>query len=462
MKPDPLTKEEQRVYEAFIDLMYNRTTLDHFCRTSNFKDAEALESLLASRDKTLIGKPLSGEEFEKFKANLQPFVSAFAVDAPKVTKAIAEAVHGYKTIQPLFEDEDIEEIIINRLGEDILIVHRKYGTCRTNLTLRTEHERGVLLSQLGADDSKPFADIHLPDGCRANVTFEPAAEQTAVTIRKFRYKPLSIVDMIKNGTMDSDLAAFLWLSTEGLSIFPLNIMIVGGTASGKTTTLNAIAGLIPPHERIISIEDTMELNLAGRENWVRLESSPKADLEDLVRNSLRMRPDRLIVGEIRGREAEDLFTAMNVGHRGSLATIHANSDRDCVKRLESQPMTVPRGLIPLLDIIVVQHRIRDRKTSRMVRRVMQVSEVSRIENEIALNPIYDWDTAEETLKQTPLASQTREKLAKATGRTIRQISEELENRRKMLDYLLEKNITEHSDVCKFMQTYYAEMTPKIT
>jgi flagellar protein FlaI len=188
-----------------------------------------------------------------------------------------------------------------------------------------------------------------------------------------------------------------------------------------------------------------------------METSSKAQLEDLVRNSLRMRPDRLIVGEIRGNEAEDLFTAMNIGNRGILATLHANSDRDAVRRLENAPMNVPRSMLPLLDIMVVQHRMFDRKKGRLVRRVMQVSEVSRLEDEIALNEIYTWNAEASVLEPTKLASESKEKLAKATGKSIREVSEEVLRRKRLVEYLVEKNITEQERVNQFMRTYYGEL-----
>jgi flagellar protein FlaI len=456
VKREPLSREEQKVYEAFLDLLFGRISLDHFVKSSGFRGDESLESFITAKDRTLIGKPVPRGDYEQFCNNISPFVDEFGVDTQKVAAAVTEAVHGYKTVQPLFSDEDLEEIIINGIDSPIIVIHRKWGACRTNLSLKSAHELRVLVSQLGADENKPFDDLRLPDGCRANVTFEPAVSQTAITIRKFRYTPMSIIDIISNGTIDSELAGFLWLAVDGFGLYPLNVLIAGGTASGKTTTLNALAGLVPPNERVVSIEDTREINLFGRENWIAQETTEKATLEDLVRNTLRMRPDRVIVGEIRGREAEDLFTAMNVGHRGTIATLHANSDRDAVKRLENTPMDVPRQLLPLVDVIMVQHRLKSAKSGKITRKVVQVSEVSRIEDEISLNEIFAWDPAAEKLVPTKLSSQSREKVAKAAGMTLRQIGEEIERRRKMVDYLLDKGITQYENVCKFMQTYYAE------
>ncbi|MFA5246647.1 MAG: ATPase, T2SS/T4P/T4SS family [Candidatus Micrarchaeia archaeon] len=460
--PEDLTKDELLLSSKFSDLLLDRITISMFCKATGFKEPEALESFLESRDKTSSGKPLPKEAFERFRNNVEQFISALApkLDAKKVAGIIADAVHGYRIMQPLFNDTDLEEVIINGTGVPILVYHRKYGMCSTNLQVKNEYELRMMLTQIGVDDTKPFNNIRLPDGCRGNIVFEPTAYKTAITIRKFQYKPMSIIDLINNGTLTLEVAAFLWTCLDGFAVYPLNIMVVGGTASGKTTTLNSLLSLVPRSERIVSIEDTLEINPSVRENWVRMETNQKASLEDLVKNALRMRPDRIIVGEIRGSEAEDLFTAMNVGHRGVLATLHANSDRDTIKRLENAPMNVPRSLIPLVDVIVVQNRLRY-SGNEMRRHVVQVSEVSRLDDQIALNEIFSWNAETRELERTKLPIQSKEKLAKATAKTINDVSDEMERRKTVLSYLISHEITENDQVSKFMDTFYAKMNAKM-
>ena len=366
---------------------------------------------------------------------------------------------GYRVLQPLFDDPELEEIIINGAGIPVMVHHRDLGICMTDLSFPTEHELSNFLSQMGATDSQPFQDVMLPDGSRANVALSPPAIHPTITIRKFRYQPMSVVDLIQNRTLSPELAAFLWVAADGLLLYPLNILIVGGTASGKTTTLNALSVFVPPHERIVSIEDTQELNFSQRKDWVALEADRNISLDDLLRNSLRMRPDRLVVGEVRGPEAETLFTAMNVGHRGTMGTLHANSDRDAIRRLENPPMSVPKELLPLVDIIVVQQRVNHRKKG-MIRRIVQVSEVTSIENNVAVNEIFKWDAATDELIASRGTTESKEKLARAAGISINQGTEEVESRRQLIEVMLQRNITTQKDISLFMQAYYLELFKK--
>ena len=294
--------------------------------------------------------------------------------------------------------------------------------------------------------------MKLPDGSRANIIVKPISEKTIITIRKFKKQKLSITSLIENETMDSDLASYLWLCVEGLKILPLNILVVGGAASGKTTTLNALSSFIPQSDRIVSIEEVREVDF-DRENWVALEAQ-QTGMDVILKNVLRMRPDRIIVGEVRGSEAETLFNSMNVGLGGVLGTMHANNSRDAVKKLEEDPMNVPRGLIPLLNVIIVQNLFFDRKTGKNVRRVVQVSEVSRIEKEITLNDVFKLNPATMKLERTDYSSEALEKISKGASKSLIELNEELGKRRAILDYLVEKEISSFKDVNDFMTKYY--------
>ena len=244
--------------------------------------------------------------------------------------AVVREMVGYGMIDPLVNDDKLEEIMVIGQGQPVYVFHRQYEMMTTNIEFFSDQEIIDLVNRIARqvgrriDISAPLLDARLPDGSRVNATIPPASVSGAtLTIRKFRGDPFSMIDLIKMNTVTLEASAFLWACVEGMGVKPANIVISGGTGSGKTTTLNVLASFIPRHERIISIEDTAELNLPLK-HWIRFEGRPpgiegtgEISLDILTKNSLRMRPDRIIVGEIRHDEAFSLFTAMNTGHDGA-------------------------------------------------------------------------------------------------------------------------------------------------
>lgn len=247
-------------------------------------------------------------------------------------EAVVREMVGYGLIDELIKDDNLEEIMIVGPKKPVYVFHREFEMMLTNIEFFSEQEIEELLNKIArevgrrVDVASPLLDARLPDGSRVNATIPPASiSGGTLTIRKFRQDPYSIVDLIRMGTISSEAAAFLWVAVEGMNTKPANILISGGTGSGKTTLLNVLASFIPDRERIITIEDTAELNLPIK-HWIRLESRPpglegtgELKMDILTKNSLRMRPDRIIVGEIRHEEAFTLFTAMNTGHDGAVA-----------------------------------------------------------------------------------------------------------------------------------------------
>ncbi|MBI5553908.1 MAG: Flp pilus assembly complex ATPase component TadA, partial [Candidatus Diapherotrites archaeon] len=246
-------------------------------------------------------------------------------------QTVVREMVGYGLIDELIQDDQLEEIMIIGPQQPVYVFHRKYEMMFTNIEFYSDKEIEDLINRIArqigrrVDISSPLLDARLPDGSRVNATILPASVSGAsLTIRKFKKDPYSVIDLIATGTLNAQTAAFLWLAVEGMGTKPANILIAGGTGSGKTTTLNVLASFIPDTERIISIEDTAELNLP-LQHWIRLEARPpglegtgELTLDILTKNTLRMRPDRIIVGEIRHQEAFSLFTAMNTGHEGCL------------------------------------------------------------------------------------------------------------------------------------------------
>jgi flagellar protein FlaI len=264
-------------------------------------------------------------------------------------------------------------------------------------------------------------------------------------------RPLSIIDLINNGTLSLELAAQLWIYAEGMSMRPANLIISGGPGAGKTTLLNAMFSFIPENERLVVIEDTLELNTELEENCSRLESDGEINLRDLVKNSLRMRPERIVIGEVRGPEAQDLMTAMNIG-KYCMGTIHASTAREAVIRLENEPMNIPENLINLIDVFIVMKKIH--MPNRISRVIEEVTETSGLEQRIVLlSEVYKYDYKQKQTTEKLGSTIYRDRLAQAIGLTPKDIINELKLRANLLEVLQEKQIHKIEDVTKFCRAY---------
>jgi pilus assembly protein CpaF len=321
-------------------------------------------------------------------------------DRERLLSEIADDVLGYGPIERLLADDSISEIMIN--GPHQIWVERQGRLSETALRFNDDsHLRRIInkmVAQIGRriDESSPMVDARLPDGSRVNAVIPPLSlSGPIVTIRKFHQKRYDLDELVRIGTLSRESVDFLGRCIEA----QLNVLISGGTGTGKTTLLNALSAAIPDSERIVTIEDAAELQM-GQRHVLRLEGRPKniegegeVTIRDLVRNSLRMRPDRIIVGEVRGAESLDMLQAMNTGHDGSLTTIHANAPRDALSRVETMvmmagfelPLRAIRGQIcSALDLIIQLDRLEDGS-----RRVTSITEVQRMESEIiTLQDIY--------------------------------------------------------------------------
>jgi len=386
-----------------------------------------------------------------------------------LSELIVQAMIGYERLDPLVRDDNLEEIMVIGTNRPVYVWHRRFNMCKTNIVFKEDREIINIIERIARevgrriDQQSPLLDARLPDGSRVNATIPPISlDGPTLTIRKFKKDPLTIIDLIKYGTMNLDVAARLWLFVDGLGVKPANILVAGGTGSGKTTTLNSLGMFIPPSERVISIEDTAELQLPV-EHWVRLETRPpnlegkgEVTMDDLVKNTLRMRPDRIIVGEVRGPEARTMFTAMNTGHDGCMGTIHSNSARETIIRLESPPMNVPRIMIPALDIIIMQMRYHSRKKGT-IRRITEIAEISGVEGEnIQLNKLYKYDPAKDELIPTGVPSRTMNTLSQYTGLTIRELEMEIKKRKLILQWMLQNGIRNIDKVGYYIRMFYVD------
>ncbi len=377
---------------------------------------------------------------------------------------------GYAELGIFMRDDNLEEVMVNGIETPVYVVHRKHGTCIANMEFKTHEPLNRIVEWLSRYANreisweKPLLDTHMPDGSRANVAIAPAAPYgPTITIRKFKRMPYNIIDLIRLNSVSPDLAAFLWVCVEGLGVRPADMILAGGAGSGKTTLLNALAMFIPSAERVITVEDTLELNFDFLEDWVPLqaaptviEKAPSLDMHTLLKNSLRMRPDRVIVGEVRGSEAETLLVAMDIGLRGSMGTLHANNARETTIRLTNDPMNVPLRMIPLIDLIVVMSRIYDRKRG-IIRRVTQVAEISGMEGDvIQMGDIYTWDINTDVIKRTEYPILLEERISKDCGISKRELKQELTIREKLLRYMVSKNISANEDIVKIFQKYHQD------
>lgn len=380
----------------------------------------------------------------------------------------------YWGLKPFIEDDDLEDITYNGPNKRLKVYHRDIGFCDTNVFISEEEIKMILrpiasYSQRKIDALNPLFDGRTEDGSRVNATMPPVSiDGPTMTIRKFFKKRLTIVDLIRNGTLNFKVTAFLWMCIEGVKYKPCNIIISGGTGSGKTTTLNILAIFVPPEERIITIEDTAELQLM-HEHWVRLETVMKSMdrkeviMDDLLKNCLRMRPDRIIVGEIRGEEASTLFTAMNTGHNGCMGTIHANTASETITRITSPPMNVPPIMLNGLDLIIMQQRVNIRGKGT-IRRITEISEIAGMEKDRPrLNTIFQYDIASNTLKETGVPSKLREKISTIAGISLKEFDELLAERQRLLEEIFAKPNVDVDYITKSIQDYYfrKEMVRKI-
>lgn len=373
---------------------------------------------------------------------------------------------GYGKIDSIIQDDELEEIMINGINKPVFVYHRQYGMMKTNIQFNDERELMDLIDSIARqinrriDQESPILDGRLIDGSRINATIPPAsADGPSLTIRKFKKDPLTIIDLINSKTISVELAAFLWLCFDGLGVKSANAIISGGTSSGKTTTLNALCSFINPKERIITIEDTLELQIP-HEHVIRMETRPanvenkgELTMNDLVKNSLRQRPDRIIVGEVRAEEAITLFTALNTGHSG-FGTLHSNDARETITRLTNEPMSVPEIMIQAIDFIIMQNRIYS-PSGVSYRRISEVAEIVGIEEGvIQLNKIFQWNPETDRIDNVSITSKTLSQIANLSGKSINEINREIENREIVLKHMVNQNIRSVDDVKSVLDLYY--------
>jgi len=375
---------------------------------------------------------------------------------------------GFGRIDALMRDQNIEDISCDGIRKPVYVWHRKYENLETNLVFDDDEElddavvKLVHMAGKHVSSAFPIVDASLPGKHRLAVCYrrEVTPFGTAFTIRKFREDPYSIIDLINLGTLSEKMAAYFWTCLENRA----SVMVLGGTASGKTTLLNALACLIKPGSKIITIEETAELNLP-LENWVSLiarrsyglgeSQSGEVTLFDLVKTSMRHRPDILVVGEIRGNEAYVLFQALATGH-GGMATMHAENIDSAVKRLIQKPMDIAPAYMPLMNIVLTIQRVHlpKSKTGEMkaFRRIISVDEIADYED---YRSIFSWRAAEDTFSSSLKNGNMLPAIAERRGFSWNELLEEMERRENVLRWMRTRNIRSYKDVAGIITEYYS-------
>lgn len=388
-----------------------------------------------------------------------------AVD--KLTYYIIRDFIGYGKIDPLMRDPLIEDISTDGVNIPIYVWHRLYESLPTNIMFTDAAELNSFVIRLAYLAGKnisiaaPILDASLPEGSRIQLTYghEVTRRGSTFTIRRFRSDPLTISDMISFNTLSSEMAAYLWYLIEHRA----SVLVAGGVASGKTTMLNCLSMFIKPEMKIVSVEDTQEINLP-HENWipsvVRVgfkgedTQSSTITLFDLLKAAVRQRPDYIIVGEVRGQEAYTLFQAMATGHLG-MCTIHAESAEAVINRLESEPMNIPKPLIAMTDVILIMERTEvDRKPARRVSDATEVRGFEARSNKVLIEEVFHWNPKFDEFTSSG-DSVLLKKHMKKTGLTEEDMKHELKARKMVLEWIVKQGIRHHNEVAKVIREYYA-------
>jgi len=468
---------------SFVRVVLNKSSNEYLLETIepqlNPKEKKLLDHVKDSLDKTLAyewDKLTTIDKQSYLEKSVESFLRSRGLKLDKITREkiryyITRDFVGYGPIDAMMNDTNVEDISCDGISVPLFVYHGKYESLRTNVIFNDEDNLNsfvVGLSQRCGKQisvSNPILDGTTPEGHRVQATYskEVTTRGSTFTIRRFKEKPFTPVDIIKNNTANADMIAYMWLAVEHGE----SAIIAGGTASGKTATLNAIALFIPPTAKIVTMEDTREINLP-HENWipgatrsgvgergVDGKTAGEIDMYDLVRAALRQRPNYIIVGEVRGKETYTMFQAMATGHT-TYSTMHADSVKGMVNRLENPPINCPRILLTALRNVIIQ--IHARVGMDMVRRIRQLIEIVGFEpetNELITNTVYEWDQGKDTFIFKG-HSFLFDKIMEMKNLTHEAMMDEFNRRVSIIQYMVAKNIEDHNEIWKLIRSYYRE------
>ncbi len=470
-----LTKEEK---EKFLEDTIEQILIDNDIKIDFQEDQKKIISKSKNKPKSKIPdkkkEPMTfGELFSKKKKEEKQ--EEEIVEKPPLREESKDYIYyhifrdflGYGRMDILMQDDGIEDISCDGSETPIFIHHRKYEAIETNIYFDGDQELNSFIVRLCQISGKqisifsPIVDGKLPDGSRLQATLaRTVTKGSTFTIRKFKENPLTPIDLIKFRSISVEMAAYFWMAIEtGASI-----LFCGGTASGKTTALNALLLFVPPSHKIVSIEDTREVNIPHK-NWIAgttrkgfsttedSKTGKDIDMFDLIRAALRQRPRVIIVGEVRGKEAYSLFQAMATGHT-AYATVHASTIHTLIQRLENPPISLPRALLTSLDVIVFQNAVDI--GGKMVRRMTSVTEIIKLDsdtNQLIFMAPFTWISKTDDRFDSTKTSKILNRIKQQNDWNDEQLEEEMENRIKVLQWMIQKDVDSYQEFGRIIADY---------
>lgn len=455
---------------SYANILYDKKTSGYLYKVDEIKlnyDEERLRKRLYNLIELSLDSPQESKmaEFEAclnevIKKNQKELQELSISSIEKAKYYLQRDITGFGKIDSLMHDPNLEDISCSGIGQPIYIWHREYDSIPTNIKFEREElnsfvSRIVFRAGKHISAAFPISDLALEGNHRISVLYqkEITPKGTSFTIRKFNKDPYTVIDLINFGTIDIYIAAYLWLLIES----KMSIIVIGSTGSGKTTTLNAITGLVNPDYKLFSVEDVAEINII-HDNWFSLISRTgfglkgegEIGLYDLIKSGVRHRPDYIIVGEIRGSEAYVMFQAMATGH-GGLCTMHADSLDSAAKRLQQKPMDIPPAYLPLMNCAIIIRRVKDSVTGQSARKAVSIEE---IKNPTTFKTVFSWNPKTDNFESYIGDSVLIERISHITGQTIEEVLEEFDVRTRILKWMQENDIRGYKEVGEIVGKYY--------
>ncbi len=467
---------------AYARIIYDDERKEHIYEgiepTLTDKERQYLELIKDTLDRTLTfdWESMESKDKEEFlKESVESFIRSRSLNIPEKSEKrliyyILRDYVRYGPLDILMSDESVEDISCDGIDIPIFIYHAKYESIRTTVRFKEEQRLNNYIIQLGqrcgkqVSVSTPILDGTTGEGHRVQATYakEVSTRGSSITIRRFKEEPFTPIKLIQYNTASAEMVAYMWLMVEN----GMSMIVAGGTASGKTSTLNCATLFIPPSLKIVSLEDTREINLP-HENWIPSttrtgsgeskggRSQGEVTMYDLVRNALRQRPDYIIVGEVRGREAHTMFQAMATGHT-TYSTMHADSVESMVHRLENPPINCPRVLLTALSFVIIQTFARIK--GEEVRRIQEVTELVMFEaesDELVTNTVFEWDRKTDSYNYKG-HSFNFDTICEMQNLTQEEMNEEFNNRIEVIEYMDDKDMVDYREISKIVTAYYKE------